>query len=523
MDREKLRWPPVRVPAELSGRRLAVALILLGLLPTLLAVAAYDYQAPDPTPGPAEYNPLSLPVTPLLTALQAREFQRSRRLSRESPALTRPMLTGPTFPDVVPSIVLAPRERPYRLEELRRELPSAFGEVGDALLLRANVEVPRGTHLVIASAETPDVRLMSSPTGFAAIISRGGEIDITGTRRSPVRIASWDERSRSHDTDPTNGRSFILSFGRLDITHADLGFLGFGTGSSSGVAWRGQADVLSGTPAWGNVTYTTMHHNWFGAYTFEAQDMRWEHNVFAHNDAYGFDPHDFSNGFIVEDNVAYANGRHGFIFSRGCAGNILRNNVAFGNRGHGFMIDDGRSEDSDYAEARRLPSNDNQLVGNGAYDNDGSGIEIEGGEGNIVRGNVLERNHVGVRIKDRASVTVVGNKITESRLFGVDVLTGAGEVAIEDNDVSGGWGGISLGTANRAVLSDNVVEDTSTPLSVAGRSVRALPVATAISKFYKWNPLLILWTSILGVPLLVGILRMLSPRLKRRSLDVAPS
>ena len=226
--------------------------------------------------------------------------------------------------------------------------------VDGALLIRASIEVPPGSRLTVSGATSPDVRLLSSPTAFAVIIARGGTLDIHGDEQTPVRISSWDPDAADVDTEPADGRSFLLTFGgRMDIAHADIGHLGFGTGTSSGVAWRGtdHAPGVSGTKAVGDVTDAVLHHNWFGAYTFEAQGMRFLDSTFRDNAAYGFDPHDLSNDFLVERNVAHGNGRHGFFFSRGCDGNVLRDNVAYDNRGHGFMIDDGRSEDSDYADA----------------------------------------------------------------------------------------------------------------------------------------------------------------------------
>ena len=57
--------------------------------------------------------------------------------------------------------------------------------------------------------------------------------------------------------------------------------------------------------------------------------------------------------------------------------------------GHGFMIDNGRSAASATAQARIDPSDDNRVTGNVAYDNAGSGVEIEGGTGNVVADNHL--------------------------------------------------------------------------------------------------------------------------------------
>jgi parallel beta-helix repeat protein len=246
--------------------------------------------------------------------------------------------------------------------------------------------------------------------------------------------------------------------------------------------------------------------------------MRWIGNTLANNAAYGFDPHDLSNDFVVQNNIAHGNGRHGFIFSRGCDRSVLRNNTSYDNRGHGFMIDDGRTADAPNAKASRLPSNDSVLIGNRAYDNDGSGIEIEGGTGTVVKNNVLERNHVGVRIKNDASVIVENNRIAGSALAGVDVLTGADRVLIRNNTITGGWASIALGDKNAAQLAINNLQDASTPLAIAGQAVREDDLATTIGRVFRWNPLLVLWATILGVPTVFGVHQLARYLARRRRL-----
>jgi parallel beta-helix repeat protein len=280
------------------------------------------------------------------------------------------------------------------------------------------------------------------------------------------------------------------------------------------VAWRG-ADHPPGTPrlpATGDVSNSVLHENWFGAYTFEAEAMRWTGNTFARNGAYGFDPHDLSNDFVVTDNVAYGNGRHGFIFSRGCDKNVLSHNVSRGNRGHGFMIDDGRTEDP----TRLLASNGNLLVGNVATGNGGNGIEVEGGTGNVVRSNVLVGNHVGVRVKDGASATVEQNRISSNRLSAVDVLDNAAQVRVVGNDVHGGWAGVVLGRAAGVHVQGNRLSGTSAPLVVEGRAVRSSSPFTVLGEAFRWKPLLILWTVILGWPVLRAARSIVPARLRRR-------
>ena len=325
-------------------------------------------------------------------------------------------------------------------------MPAAFSDVPGApgaLLLAGHVEVPVGATLVI-DTQTSDVRLPSDPSGFATIISRG-TITVAGTAQTPVRISSWDAQQQAPDGGAADGRSFVLQIGgRMDVDHGQFEYLGFGTGTSSGVAWRGAAPKVAGpTPdsGWikvqGTVTNSVFAHNHFGAYTHQAQGMWWTGNTFSHSEEYGFDPHDFSNDFVVESNTAHHNGKHGFIFSRGCDGNVLRDNTAYANTGHGFMIDNGRSAASATAQARIDPSDDNRVTGNVAYDNAGSGVEIEGGTGNVVADNHLSRNDVGVRVKDRATASVTGNVIDGNVRYGVHVLDPAARAAIEGNHVTG--------------------------------------------------------------------------------------
>jgi parallel beta-helix repeat protein len=491
------------VRSELTWPRLAVGLLFLAALPALLALAAVNYRSPDLPPGPADYSTVSLHPVPVLDALLQRELERSRRVAGLAAALAAPGLVPPAFPEPVATIALTPRATAYTLDELRTLLPAAFGTADGAVLLLANIEVPAGAQLTVGAATTPQLRMLSSAAGFTTVIARGGSVELQGSEQTPVHVSSWDPDTGSADVNTNDGRSFLLTFGgRMDIVHAEIDHLGFGRGSSSGVAWHGSEPIGGdpGMPATGDVRDSVLHDNWFGAFTFEAAGMVWTRNTFRDNIGYGFDPHDSSNEFVVAGNVAHGNGRHGFIFSRGCNRNVLRNNVAYDNRGHGFMIDDGRSGESADPGRPPQPSNDNILLGNHAYSNDGSGIEVEGGRGTVVDNNRLENNHVGVRVKNDASALVAGNTIQGSGLAGVDVLAGNGDVHIRDNGITGGWAGVSLTSWSGAALTDNRIQGTSTPLVVGGDPQRAGGPLNLIGRVLRWNPVLLLWITILGVP-----------------------
>ena len=182
----------------------------------------------------------------------------------------------------------------------------------------------------------------------------------------------------------------------------------------------------------------------------------------------GFDPHDFSNHFLVENNVASGNGKHGFIFSRGCAGNVLRNNQAHDNVGHGFMIDDGRSQATDFAEARVDASNDNTITGSVRY--------------------------------------------------GIDVQDPTNQLPVANNTISGSWGGISLCAPGSAVLTDNTLaRDVNAPMVVDGVVDRQLTWLDKAVNVIRFNPLLLVWGVVVLFPLSMWVLRhLVPPRLRRR-------
>jgi parallel beta-helix repeat protein len=513
-----------RVRAALSARRLLVGLLALLLVPAALGVAALSYETPDPAP-PATAEPHEpLPQAPDSVArAQLDRSAQASRLARKftAPQLLDPSRTGSATAGELPTVALAPRATPYTLAEVRALVPGAFADlpgIAGAVLVTANIDVPAGATLVVDGA-TPDVRLSSAPGGFAAVISRG-TVDVTGTDETQVRISSWDPAMGAADSVSTDGRSFVLQIGgRMDVSHARFSDLGFGTGTSSGVAWRGAADDTGNSErvkAQGAVISSVFTGNHFGAYTHEAEGMLWENNTFAANEEYGFDPHDFSDGFLVTGNTAVGNGKHGFIFSRGCNSNVLSNNFAYDNAGHGFMIDDGRSVTTAEAQSRIDTSNYNIVTGNVAYDNANSGVEIEGGIGNVVSGNTLTGNDIGVRIKDGAVASVVDNTIADSDRYGINVLDSGGQVPVSGNTISGTWAAVNLADPTSATVGANAVTDVTTPLVVDSVVTYETTWVDDVAKYIRWNPLLVLWGLILGVPLIVGTVRALEPPFLRR-------
>jgi parallel beta-helix repeat protein len=318
----------------------------------------------------------------------------------------------------------------------------------------------------------------------------------------------------------------------MDLERVDATDLGFGTGWTSGVAWQGS----SGRKSSGRVTEARFERNHFGAYTFEAEGMHWSNNVFANNLGYGFDPHDFSSHFVVTGNAAFGNGHHGIIFSRGCRGNVLRNNRCYDNRGHGIMLDDGKvTDDGDPRHVRAVPSDDNVVEDNQAWNND-VGIALEGGTGNAVRANDVHDNDYGIRLQDRAHANEVArNTIRGSRMFAIYIYDHSDRNRIVDNQIDGGRGAIIVkesvgnlikgniirGIVGRGIGLEGVVTDSKIDHNlIAGRGSRAIdPVpgpgpateAPAGNRTWRWMqtggfvPAGLIWVTVLCVPLIMSI------------------
>ena len=106
------------------------------------------------------------------------------------------------------------------------------------------------------------------------------------------------------------------------------------------------------------------HHNFFGAYTYQAHGLQFRGNVFRDNDVYGLDPHTASPRQIVEHNQAFRNKVHGIVFSEDVTDGVVPANRAYANGDNGIVIDQR--------------SDRNTVSGNLVEGNGGDGIVLLG-------------------------------------------------------------------------------------------------------------------------------------------------
>lgn len=286
---------------------------------------------------------------------------------------------------------------------------------------KATIFLSGGTTLKLDKNEVTWLKLESNRKRFVILRSINSDIIINN-----VKITSWDSEKNDYDKTLTDGRSFIMvkDNARMDIYSSELSYLGYPTASDInvspyGVSWKLNKLKLKKVLTTGEVINSRFHHNYFGAYTFGATGMLWRGNEFYENVRYGFDPHDDSNGFLVENNIAHDNGAHGIIFSKRCMYNTIRNNISYNNKLNGVML----HEASDF-----------NIIENNTVTGNTSGIVLYHSSNNVVRNNTIKDNRHGVRANASSNNNnVQDNTITGSKLYGIYFYDKANNNSILDN------------------------------------------------------------------------------------------
>lgn len=349
---------------------------------------------------------------------------------RWSPATNRLYITGPAR---------------CTLTEIRRladpAVPLALVDAPERIwLLGANVILEGGAALLLdgssVGGDVAELRLRSNnssaPDAFVELRAMWGTVTLRNTR-----LTSWDEDKGGPDTEhATYGRAFVrvLSYldgstareSRMDIVGSDVGYLGYDAAESYGLAWkvRGEtAGLYDLVDVLGDVTGSTVHHNYFGMYTFGAYGMKIVGSEFSENVMYGIDPHDDSDALVVEDNNIHDNGNHGFICSKRCDGLTIRNNISSSNAGVGFML--------------HRAVVDSVVEGNLAELNGTGGFAIVDSYDNVFRDNVARGNQYGIRLSTGATDNlIIDNDFSDNLEYGIYTYLGVDAPTINDGRVA---------------------------------------------------------------------------------------
>lgn len=484
-----------RAPLRGTGVLLVFIALVAGLLGArhLARTSGEPVADRPPSTSPGSDGIASPDVAPRLMAIQREALDLARKAGLAAGRIGSSQVVRPSPTQA--ALVLLPRPQPYGVDDLLTFPDAVTRSRTGSLTLHLPVVVLRDASLVVDSQQARQLRLLSSPGGFASIVGLGGTIQLRGSERLPLDVTTLDPGTGSADERLDDGRGFVLnSQGRMDLTHVRVSAVGFGQGMASGVAWAGTAY----DPARGSVTRSSFRRNRYGAYTFHTVDMTWTNNVFADNQVYGLVQADFSSHSVVRDNEARHNGRHGFVIARGCNDNLLEGNRATANLGDGFALNDA-PVDSHSAAAAAARSTGNVLRGNTATANGGSGADVHGGRDTLLVDNRLIGNQLGIRYGATASGTVEGNQLLDNTLYGVRIEASAGEVAVRRNYGSGSWSDLAVARPVEQSGNQFGVERT----TYAARDPGGLRGLLArVGDDIGSRPALAVWLAILGVPAL---------------------
>ncbi|MDO8183491.1 MAG: NosD domain-containing protein [bacterium] len=316
--------------------------------------------------------------------------------------------------------------------------------------LGANLFLQQGAKLVLHGSpmggDVNELRLKSnnlSANDFIKISADWGTIDIDSTK-----ITSWDVNAGGPDTEyATYKRAYIQVRSRLgtdgvtpresrmDIKNSELGYLGYNSSEAYGLSWKVVTGGFDSVGVFGDITNNTIHHNYFGLYTYGAEAMTFRDNEIYQNIKYGLDPHDDSDYLIIDSNYVHNNGYHGIICSKRCNNLTITNNTSSNNVGNGLML--------------HRNVNDSLVENNILNDNLDAGLALLDSHGNTIRNNETKRNAKGIRLSVGSSNNLIeSNDFSDNTKYGLYFYKG--------NDApTSGDGRIKLNTFRNNIVNTN--------------------------------------------------------------------
>jgi parallel beta-helix repeat protein len=280
--------------------------------------------------------------------------------------------------------------------------------------LKANLRVEEGATLVVAGAAAGGdanwLRMRSDGAGFVYLRSENGTLRFQNTK-----VTSWDATTGAVDTAyGTAGRAYVTVRtvvapgrvtspsapcgaggrdayeARMDVLDSEMSYLGYNMNEAWGVTWKVYTSDAALKPTetfrrlyevadiFGDVTGSSLHHNYHGLYTFGGHCMNISGNTAVDNVGYGLDPHDDSDYLVIDSNTVARNGYEGLICAEFCDHLRITNNEVFGNGETGIML--------------YQATNDSLVEGNRSYGNGIAGIAVLDSHRNTIRNNTVTGN-----------------------------------------------------------------------------------------------------------------------------------
>jgi parallel beta-helix repeat protein len=398
----------------------------------------------------------------------------------------------------------------YTLADLVRYGGRYFRRLPDgSYLLSAHVFVADGAKLALQSAGGPlTIRMGSVPGAFSSIVGFGGSIGITGSARNPVRITSWDARTRGPDTQVADGRAYIRAIGgELRMKDAQVSDLGFWSGRTGGIALTGtdrpanatrhlskaqrheakrrrlakKKDGSGGGPGdieiapagpegtashapatslvTGAIENSTISGDAYGIFVSGSNETQIVGDRIENSLAHGVLMHRYTKNANVQNTTVTGSRGDGFVLSRATENVRITGCTAERNGGNGFTLNGEPLAHGPSASGESLQAYGNSSVNSStARDNGHYGIELLGGDRLAVQTSKVIGSDMGIVVRAKATeVQISGNQLTKQVREGIALREGVTGAAVAGNLITGPPIGIYLRDSS-GKLAGNVVQ-----------------------------------------------------------------
>ncbi|MFB9674739.1 right-handed parallel beta-helix repeat-containing protein [Streptosporangium vulgare] len=399
-------------------------------------------------------------------------------------------------------------EAPYTLKDLAAvEKGRYLRRLKDgSYLLGVQVFVADGARLQLRGPLT--LRMGSLPGSFSSIIAFGGDIEIKGTAKRPVRITSWDVRTQKPDLVTTDGRAYIRAVGgEFEMTHTQVSHLGFWSGRTGGIALTGTerpasvyrhrtkdqrhqdkqerlantkkgqrggsnfgdvetipigpgtaSHVLADELVSGSIKNSVITGDAYGIFVSGSNQTQIINNKIRNSLVHGVFMHRFAKNATIEATEVTGSGGDGFVLSRATEKVKVVDCLAARNKRNGFTLNGRALASGPSASGESLAVYGDSSVSNStARDNGRYGVEVLGGSRLAVQTSEIIGGDMGIVVREGASgVQISGNKLMDQRRQAIALRDGATGAHVAGNTITGTVTGIYLRNSAGMVVGNKI-------------------------------------------------------------------
>ncbi|WP_436758457.1 right-handed parallel beta-helix repeat-containing protein [Streptosporangium sp. V21-05] len=399
-------------------------------------------------------------------------------------------------------------ETPYTLKDLAGvEKGRYLRRLKDgSYLLGVQVFVADGARLQLRGPLT--LRMGSLPGSFSSIIAFGGDIEIKGTAKRPVRITSWDVRTQKPDLTTTDGRAYIRAVGgEFEMTHTQVSHLGFWSGRTGGIALTGTerpasvyrhrtkdqrhqdkqerlantkrgerggsnfgdvetipigpgtaSHVLADELVSGSIKNSVITGDAYGIFVSGSNQTQIINNKIRNSLVHGVFMHRFAKNATIEATEVTGSGGDGFVLSRATEKVKVVDCLAARNKRNGFTLNGRALASGPSASGESLAVYGDSSVSNStARDNGRYGVEVLGGSRLAVQTSEIVGGDMGIVVREGASgVQISGNRLTDQRRQAIALRDGATGAHVAGNTITGTVTGIYLRNSTGMVVGNKI-------------------------------------------------------------------